>query len=68
MILGELRLSTYKAVLREPDVRVTDVAKRYGVGRATIYKILPLSRAGQRVAAFSLHRVQRPTKARCEAG
>lgn len=33
---GELHLWTHKAVLRDPDVRVSDVAKRYGVGRATI--------------------------------
>jgi transposase len=38
MILGELPLWTHKAVLRDPDMRVTDVANRYGVGRATIYK------------------------------
>ena len=27
-----------KALLRDPDIQVTDVAKRYGVSRATIYK------------------------------
>ncbi|MEX3556257.1 MAG: helix-turn-helix domain-containing protein [Burkholderia gladioli] len=25
-------------MLRDPEVRVTDVAKRYGVSRATLYK------------------------------
>ena len=27
-----------KALLRDPDIQVADVAKRYGVSRATIYK------------------------------
>ena len=27
-----------RALLKDPDVRVTDVAKRYGVSRATVYK------------------------------
>ena len=27
-----------RAVLKDPDVRVTDVAKRHGVSRATVYK------------------------------
>jgi DNA invertase Pin-like site-specific DNA recombinase len=27
-----------RALLKDPDVRVTDIAKRYGVSRATVYK------------------------------
>lgn len=36
--LNAQQLREIKALLRDPDIRVTDVAKRYGVGRATIYK------------------------------
>jgi DNA invertase Pin-like site-specific DNA recombinase len=36
--LGEKEIREIKALLRDPDVRVTDVARRYGVGRATLYK------------------------------
>jgi len=36
--LDDKQIREIRAVLKDPDVRVTDVAKRYGVGRATIYK------------------------------
>jgi DNA invertase Pin-like site-specific DNA recombinase len=36
--LDEKKIREIRAVLKDPDVRVTDVAIRYGVSRATIYK------------------------------
>lgn len=36
--LGEQRVREIKALLRDPDIQVTEVARRYGVSRTTIYK------------------------------
>ncbi|WP_176317937.1 recombinase family protein [Burkholderia vietnamiensis] len=36
--LGAKQIREIRALLRDPDVRVTDVAQRYGVSRATLYK------------------------------
>ncbi|MBE4586051.1 recombinase [Vibrio navarrensis] len=36
--LDEKQVKEIKTLLRDPDIQVTDVAKRYGVSRATIYK------------------------------
>jgi DNA invertase Pin-like site-specific DNA recombinase len=36
--LGEKQVREIKALLRDPDVLVTDVARRYGVSRTTLYK------------------------------
>lgn len=36
--LDEKQAKEIKTLLRDPDIQVTDVAKRYGVSRATIYK------------------------------
>ena len=35
--LGGKEIREIKALLRDLDVRVTDMARRYGVGRATAY-------------------------------
>lgn len=36
--LGEKQVREIKALLRDPDIRVADVARRYGVSRTTLYK------------------------------
>ncbi len=36
--LDEKQVREIKALLRDPTIRVTDVAKRYGVSRTTLYK------------------------------
>jgi len=36
--LGEEQVIEIKALLRDPDIQVADVARRYGVSRTTIYK------------------------------
>ncbi|KAF1051097.1 MAG: DNA-invertase hin [Burkholderia gladioli] len=36
--LDAKQIREIRALLRDPEVRVTDVAKRYGVSRATLYK------------------------------
>ena len=36
--LDTTQIREIKALLRDPDVRVTDIAKRYSVSRATVYK------------------------------
>lgn len=35
--LGEKQLREIKALLRDPEIRVADVARRYGVSRTTLY-------------------------------
>ncbi|MNV93562.1 DNA-invertase hin [compost metagenome] len=36
--LDEQQIREIKALLRDPDIQVADVARRYGVSRTTIYK------------------------------
>ncbi|CAE6791815.1 recombinase family protein [Paraburkholderia domus] len=36
--LGEKEVREIKALLRDPDIQVADVARRYGVSRTTLYK------------------------------
>ncbi|ASL41089.1 MULTISPECIES: recombinase family protein [Acetobacter] len=36
--LGEMQVREIKALLRDPDIQVADVARRYGVSRTTLYK------------------------------
>jgi DNA invertase Pin-like site-specific DNA recombinase len=36
--LDARQIKEIKALLRDPDIRVTDVAEKYGVSRATLYK------------------------------
>lgn len=36
--LDEKQIREIKALLRDPEIQVSDVAKRYGVSRATVYK------------------------------
>ncbi len=36
--LDAKQIREIRVLLKDPDVRVTDVAKRYGVSRATVYK------------------------------
>ena len=36
--LDARQIKEIKALLRDPDIRVTDVADKYGVSRATLYK------------------------------
>ena len=36
--LNEKQVREIKALLRDPDIHVADVAKRYGVSRTTLYK------------------------------
>jgi len=36
--LDDKQIREIKALLREPDIRVADVARRYGVSRTTLYK------------------------------
>ena len=36
--LDARQIREIKALLRDPDIRVTDVAEKYGVSRATLYK------------------------------
>lgn len=36
--LGEKQVREIKALLRDPDIHVADVARRYGVSRTTLYK------------------------------
>jgi DNA invertase Pin-like site-specific DNA recombinase len=36
--LGEKQLREIKVLLRDPEIRVADVARRYGVSRTTLYK------------------------------
>lgn len=36
--LGDQQIREIQALLRDPEIRVIDVAKRYGVSRATIYR------------------------------
>ena len=36
--LGEKQVREIKALLRDPDIQVADVARRYGVSRTTLYK------------------------------
>lgn len=36
--LDSKQIREIRALLKDPDVRVTDIAKRYGVSRATVYK------------------------------
>jgi DNA invertase Pin-like site-specific DNA recombinase len=38
--LDPKQIREIKAMLKDPDVQVTDVAQRYGVSRATVYKHL----------------------------
>jgi DNA invertase Pin-like site-specific DNA recombinase len=38
--LTEKAVKEIKQLLKDPDIEVTEVAKRYGVSRATIYKYL----------------------------
>ena len=38
--LTEQQKREIRALLRDPDVRPTDVAKRYGIGRSTLYRAL----------------------------
>ena len=37
--LDDKQIREIKALLREPDIRVADVARRYGVSRTTLYKL-----------------------------
>lgn len=37
-VLDDKQVREIKALLRDPEIKVVDVAKRYGVSRATIYK------------------------------
>jgi DNA invertase Pin-like site-specific DNA recombinase len=36
--LDEKQVREIKALLRDPDIQVADVARRYGVSRTTLYK------------------------------
>jgi DNA invertase Pin-like site-specific DNA recombinase len=36
--LGEKQLREIKALLRDPDIQVAEVARRYGISRTTLYK------------------------------
>lgn len=36
--LNEQQKKEIRALLRDPSIRVVDIAKRYGVSRATIYR------------------------------
>ncbi|MGG4579133.1 recombinase family protein [Alcaligenes sp. Me129] len=36
--LGEKQVREIKALLRDPDIQVSEVARRYGVSRTTLYK------------------------------
>ncbi|WP_322995440.1 recombinase family protein [Castellaniella sp.] len=36
--LDDKQIREIKALLRDPDIKVSDVARRYGVSRATLYK------------------------------
>ena len=36
--LGEKQVREIKSLLRDPDIQVADVARRYGVSRTTLYK------------------------------
>ena len=36
--LGEKQVSEIKALLRDPDIHVSEVARRYGISRTTLYK------------------------------
>ena len=36
--LGEKQVREIRALLRDPDIQVADVARRYGVSRTTLYK------------------------------
>lgn len=38
--LGEKQVREIKALLRDPDVQVADVARRYGIHRTTLYMYL----------------------------
>lgn len=38
--LGEKQVREIKALLRDPDILVADVARRYGVSRTTLYKYI----------------------------
>jgi DNA invertase Pin-like site-specific DNA recombinase len=38
--LDEKQIREIKALMRDPAIRATDVAKRYGIARATLYKYL----------------------------
>ncbi|WP_215763846.1 recombinase family protein [Gluconobacter sp. P1D12_c] len=43
--LGEKQVREIKALLRDPDIQVADVARRYGISRTTLYKhvgVVPL--------------------------
>ncbi|CAG4895111.1 hypothetical protein R52603_01951 [Paraburkholderia saeva] len=37
--LGEKQLREIRALLRDPEIKVADVARRYGVSRTTFYKL-----------------------------
>jgi len=43
--LDEKQVREIKALLRDPMIRVTDVAKRYGVSRTTLYKNITVDQA-----------------------
>jgi hypothetical protein len=45
-LFGEVELRQAQALLRDPEIRVADVAKRLGVSEATLYRHLPGGRAG----------------------
>lgn len=36
--LDDQQVKEIKVILRDPDIRVTDVARRYGISRTTLYK------------------------------
>jgi DNA invertase Pin-like site-specific DNA recombinase len=44
--IGEVEIRQAQALLRDPEIRVADVAKRLGVSEATLYRHLPGGRAG----------------------
>ncbi len=50
--LGEKQVREIKALLRDPDIQVSEVARRYGVSRTTLYKyagvIKPLEKISQK--------------------
>jgi AcrR family transcriptional regulator len=45
-VFGEVEIRQAQALLRDPEIRVADVAKRLGVSEATLYRHLPGGRAG----------------------
>jgi transposase-like protein len=40
--LNDKQKSEIRAMLKDPDISVTDIADRYGVSRTTLYKVRQL--------------------------